>query len=345
MMTIPEGDGYVEPIKVKKETPLQRENREAREKAAQNRQKALDAEDLLKRTAAVERSTKQQPTARSGEKSSAKKTTTATAKPSMTQSEGIHLDLASPERSSKEEKSKKTVNAEPNSVSVSDFVQAPHLPDRKLGGTRSPFENEIRNGEIEKAKELWEQSKKSNVTTEEFVAHLKETYNNTKAVVDLYPKRKLSDEQARKAFESDLEKISPHLYKVFRDSFTMENKYAAKPQARTDKDYFDWVEKNPRHLTIPDARNHETPLETAIREDSPEMAKKIFEVADKNNIKPIDLAEPLINNFKKILNPKSGARDEKAANIYAKKVIDALEPANAEALDQFLISYAKLMGA
>ncbi|HSW75687.1 MAG TPA: hypothetical protein VLG50_01475, partial [Candidatus Saccharimonadales bacterium] len=266
------------------------EHQKAQARAERRAQKALEEEALLKSTREAElnrRFNEQERAQRPLEERGTKRTTVA-AEPVRTQSTGVHLDLA------------------------------PHERDSKTG--RSPFEEAVKSKDLEKAKQLWEQSRDSNVTTEEFVAHLKERYSKPASLAELYPGK--SYDQARDAFAKDLQTVSPHVANVLSDSFIKENKAAPKPQARTDKPYFDWLEKNPMRLLTSDKAHEETPLETAIRENNPEMGEKLIELAKdysaknpKNKITPLQLLDPVINEYKKIKN-SSG---EQAAFDYALK--------------------------
>lgn len=368
MMALPEGEGYVEPVKVKKETDLQKQNREAREKAERRAQKALDEEEKLKRARDAELELKRdKATQQTDKKTATEEPTSVAAEPVRTQAKGVRLDLSKSKKSIQEEQ---VVITDPVSISKNEFVSVPDadVRDRKLGG-RSPFER-LTSRDIPKAKLLWEQARDSKVTTEEFIEPLIKQYDN----LDLH---------ARAEFEKNLKEVSNHLYKTFVESDKIENKFAPKQQARTDQPYFDWLEEDPTRLLSAKA-HQETPLETAIRESSSEMTEKIFELVEKINkkaakvekynekakqlnkeieeynattkdekmdpmtlkkaIRPIttiELLEPLINNFKKILNPKPGVRDEESAKAYVMKVNDILKN-NPTALEEFKKSYKKI---
>lgn len=189
-----------------------------------------------------------------------------------------------------------------------------HEPVKQLGD-RSSFEHALKNKDLDSAKQMIKQMRDSHLTTEEFAKHLKETYDSAPDIKSLYPGK--SVEQARKAFMKDLDEISPHVAKTFRDAFTVK-KPMKEPQARDDEAYFDWLKDNPERIMHPTELHEPTPLEIAVNRNSPEMGRKIIEIAKEHKMKPLDIVDPLINAYKNIMKTKG----EDAAYEYVQKVYD-----------------------
>ncbi len=178
---------------------------------------------------------------------------------------------------------------------------------------RSEFEQAIKERNFDRAKDLFDQIRKSPVTTEMMATHLRDRYNNLNGkITDLYSGKSM--DQARQTFMADINNISPHLAKVLRDSFTTVKPVAT--VAREDQPYFDWLNTNPERITNPTEFHEATPFEIAVKTGSKEMAKKTVEVAKKNKVSALDLTDPLINEYKKIMK-KQGSQ---AAYDFLQKV-------------------------
>lgn len=179
----------------------------------------------------------------------------------------------------------------------------PHEPSQKFGG-RTPFEQAMTDKDPKKGmqtmKALWEESKNSVITTEEFVQPLKNLYNNVAKMKETFPD--LTYDQAREALTMKLLEVSPHLGQKFIDSFDIRS------SNRSDIDNPEFLlqlRENPTLLTRPTKVKGQTPLETAIAEGNTEVAEYIIELAKFYKIKPSVLLEPVVNEYKKALSTKA----------------------------------------
>ncbi len=189
-----------------------------------------------------------------------------------------------------------------------------YTPNPRFDG-RSEFEQALKEKNLDRAKELFNQIRTSPVTTEMVVAHLHDRYNNLHGkITDLYSGKSM--DQARQKFTQDLNTVSPHLGKIFRDSFT--TKKTVPTIAREDQPYYDWLNTNPERITNPEEFHEYTPFEVAVKTGSKEMAQKTVEVAKKNKVSALDLTDPLINEYKKIMKKEgSQAAYDFLQKIYA----------------------------
>jgi len=154
---------------------------------------------------------------------------------------------------------------------------------------------------LDKAKKNLRDAKRSSVPLTDFVIPLRDTYNSTKSLTDIYSGQKLED--ARTKFEQDLKQIDPYLYKKWRDSFFDEKAYRKKNSdanntARTDQDYFDYLNEHPDYLFDPYNPHEDTPIEIAINNSSPQMAQELIKIADNHNIPLSRIIEPLVEQYK-----------------------------------------------
>jgi len=154
---------------------------------------------------------------------------------------------------------------------------------------------------LDKAKRNLRDAKRSSVPLSDFVIPLRDTYNSTKSLTDIYSGQKLED--ARTKFEQDLKQIDPYLYKKWRDSFFDEKSYRKKNRdtnntARTDQEYFDYLNEHPDYLFDPYNAHEDTPIEIAINNSSPQMAQELIKIADNHNIPLARLVEPLVEQYK-----------------------------------------------
>lgn len=180
-------------------------------------------------------------------------------------------------------------------IKMQEVEPKPHEPNKKFGG-RSAFEQAMRNGDVEGMKALWEQSKNSEVSTEEFVQPLKDLYNNVAKMKEMFPE--LTYDQAREAITIKLIEVSPHLGKTFIDSF---RSWESTRSDINNPEFLLQLRENPKLLTMPEKIKGQTPLETAIAEGNTEVAEYIIELAKYYKIKPAVLLEPIINEYKKAL--------------------------------------------
>lgn len=192
---------------------------------------------------------------------------------------------------------------------------APHEPIKELSN-RSSFEQAIKTRDLDHARLLFNHAKESDVTTEEFVKHLHDRYNNTHGkITDLYSGKKT--EEAREQLMQDLLTINPHLAKTFRDSFKVKDN-APSFHERNDNEYFQHLDQYHDQITNPTKINEPTPFEIAVLTGSKEMAQKIIELAKKHKISASTLIDPLMNEYKKIMKTKG----QIAAQEFVKKVYD-----------------------
>ncbi|OGB86294.1 hypothetical protein A3J41_01715 [candidate division TM6 bacterium RIFCSPHIGHO2_12_FULL_38_8] len=192
---------------------------------------------------------------------------------------------------------------------------APHEPVKEFDN-RSPFEQAIKNRDLENARQMFTNIQNSYTTTEEFAKPLVERYNNTRGkITDLYSGTTM--DEARNQLMQDLHTINPHLAKTFRDSFKVKPQNIT-PQTRNDDAYFHHLDQNPDQITVPFAIHEHTPFETAVLTGNKKMADRIAELAKKHKIAPNHLVDPLVNEYKKILQTEGS----KGAHAFANKIYD-----------------------
>lgn len=207
--------------------------------------------------------------------------------------------------------SKKTV-IKPKTKSIADFQ--PHEPIESYDN-RSRFLQAIKLRDIDSAQQMWQSTRTSDLSTNDFVQHVFKAYNSRPDMAKIYPGK--SFDEAHTLLLKDLEDINPHVAKTFRDSFKTKSKTQAAPVARDDQAYFDWLDKYPTEITMPFEINAQTPFETAVATGSAEMARGIMKIAEQHNISTMDLIDPLINEYKIIMKDKG----EQAALAFVDKVM------------------------
>lgn len=207
------------------------------------------------------------------------------------------------------------------------FEEKPEHENQQVEGatespkpTRTPFEDSLKiafdarkkntrnknqsSDPLERAKQIFNDIKQSSVPLAEFVKPLRDTFNSNKPLSNVYSGEKYED--ARAQMEKDLKAIDPYLYKKFRDSFFDETSYRKKNKnnniARTDQEYFDYLNEQPEQLLNPHNPHEDTPLEIAINTASPEMAERIIEIAKTHGIRSEQLLAPLIERYKVLHN-------------------------------------------
>lgn len=192
---------------------------------------------------------------------------------------------------------------------------ASHEPVKEFDN-RSPFEQAIKNRDFENAKQMFAHIQNSRITTEEFAKPLVDRYNNTHGkITDLYSGTTM--DEARDQFIQDLRTINPHLAKTFRDSFKVKPQNI-NPQARNDDAYFHHLDQNPDQIIFPHTIHEHTPFEAAVLTGNKKMADQVVELAKKHKIAPTDLIDPLVNEYKKIMQTQG----ESAAHAFVNKVYD-----------------------
>jgi hypothetical protein len=187
-----------------------------------------------------------------------------------------------------------------------------HEPQKQYAG-RSEFEQALKMQDFDKASQIFDHVRKSPLTTEQFAVHLKDLYSRTSKLVDIYPD-KTSDE-AGDAMMNDLYAISPHLAKVLRDSFNIKSKNVNQLDL-SDDDRIKKLRKNPYHITNPDGFHEKTPLEIAVDKQKKDLAGRILKLAKNHGVEIVDLVDPLINNYKNILQKDGYAK----AHAYLKTI-------------------------
>lgn len=217
------------------------------------------------------------------------------------------LLLAPPEGAEMDPTSFTTTSKQPSYITREELYQ------RDKSGFNS-LEKAFKNRDLESAKQILTQAKKSGIPLETALQPLFERYNNSNGVklTDIYSGKSMDD--ARTQLVKDLKTVSPHTAKSFRDLFTQFK--VIEPQARNDQAYFDWLDQNPDRILHPAALHEKTPFEIAVATDSPEMAQGIIKLAKKHKISAQNLVEPLVNEYINIMNTKG----ETAAHEFVSKV-------------------------
>jgi hypothetical protein len=180
--------------------------------------------------------------------------------------------------------------------SLDDYTAHEAIP---LYDGRSKFLQALKTRDLDGAKNLWNQVRNSNLTTEDFAKHIVDAYNSKPDMVNIYSGK--SFDEAHDLLMKDLVEINPHLAKTFRDQFKTQPKSSPALQPRNDQAYFDWLDENPTEITQPYALHEKTPFEVAVATASPEMADGIIKVARSHGYSSLDLVDPLINEYKKTL--------------------------------------------
>lgn len=190
----------------------------------------------------------------------------------------------------------------------------PHEIDPKTG--YSEFERSIQDAyndrqnnsslklhdSLQRARDLYNKSRRAYASPEEIFASIKKRYQSGH-LSDLYGLKGNHDEHAQILLQ-DLNSIDPFLYKAFVDSFyDVKQKSKSTPKI-TDKDFLNWLQKNPEYIINPSIitkkPNEKTPLEDAIDLSNKEVIEGIIEIAKKNKISSEQLIAPIKEEIIKI---------------------------------------------
>lgn len=156
---------------------------------------------------------------------------------------------------------------------------------------------------LARARDLYNQSRREYATPEEIFDSIKKRYQAGR-LSDIYGPNGSHDEHS-KILLDDLYNIDPFLYKSFVDSF-YDIKQKSKPTFKaTEKDFLDWLQKNPEYIINPSKftkkPNEKTPLEDAIAASDKTAIERIIEIAKKNKISSDQLIAPIKEEIIKIL--------------------------------------------
>lgn len=162
---------------------------------------------------------------------------------------------------------------------------------------------------------MFDQLRHSSAQTKDAVESLRNLYNSTKAVVDMYPGK--NAEQARMQLMQDLVRVNKHLAKVFNDSFVVKSGSDI-PSVEDPAAFLAYLRDYPATIYHPAQRHTPTPLEIAIFHSDTDLAQQIITIAQEHKIKPMDLIDPLINEYKSLMNSKG----ETAAHAFVQKIYD-----------------------